>query len=1133
MKKGWRSFFQVVTVCLLALTTAPALATDQAFCPVGREMPDGSFCCGYCNKPCDARPDATEDRCRKGRILSDRTECDPNICAGFFPNQPFGQCLPVVDSSAVEIANGIDDNCDGQVIGDELCNGIDDDADGLVDEDPGSCLQRMLFVPYCWNSDEAGAQAAVERWVNFLEDRSMIDSCGWQSPLSPEVGDIPRRIWVDVQSPSTLGCPDNTHNTSLTRLIQEAGVDLRNYDILAFFKSSGPELTCTDSPGWTPFPGEGMVTLISPGATPYDDEFSTFAHEWGHAWLNLSEEYVSQGGFNPLSPTLGCDPNGDCCFDYESSCTGTTQSACHGNRSSNVDGWNWDRQPDGALRLAGPNGESFDPAITVPGFYPGTGEDGGRCLMSYVEAPGWDAGDPITGLGSHKGWCGFCLQRYAQAGPICEDIFPGAQRRLEASGFVTDDGQATIAIFAVSEGRVGPPPSSSPGAGSDGIVIEMRNSSGTLLESATAHGAASATLDSHAAGTVGTREFWLRAPVTQADEPVQLKTFVDGVARWQVTLGGSPPVANAGVDQTVECDQPGAGTTTLNGSASSDPDGDTISYAWSGGVFDASTIPMPTGAVPLGTHEFQLVVNDGLNASAADTVTVTVQDTLPPALSAPSEVTITACEAGLTEISLTPPEATEVCSPEQTVITGSVTQSNGQPLAVPVALTDGAAPTSVLTAGVHTVVWKATDGAGRSSTLTQIVTIEPCWPMFKRTAERRSSSPFAGPSTNNRLWKFAESPLNIRSSPAVAVDGTIYVGSSDDKLYAVNPDGTRKWATSVGGDIDSSPAIGFGGRIYVAADNDRLFALHPTTGAVICSAFLGDRDGESSPAIGVDGTVYTGSEDNRLYAIDGDTCAVRWRFSTGGDVDSSPAIDSAGTIYIGSDDEYLYAVNPNGAQVWRTRMGGDVNSTPALSASEAVVYVGSDDNQVYALATATGAEVWSTYIGSDVRSSPAVAPNGNIYVGADDGRLYALEPTQGNILWSRSLGVGIQSSPAVDANGTVFVGSDDDRVYAINGTSGVIVWSYKTGADVKSSPAIGADGVLYVGSDDDSLYAFGSAQMAGLSLQTERSVRPQELSSPKSGGCSVVGFRQDRRHDYTWAWFIAFAAVVLRRSRRV
>ncbi|MBI4528657.1 MAG: tandem-95 repeat protein [Deltaproteobacteria bacterium] len=105
------------------------------------------------------------------------------------------------------------------------------------------------------------------------------------------------------------------------------------------------------------------------------------------------------------------------------------------------------------------------------------------------------------------------------------------------------------------------------------------------------------------------------------------------------------PVAMAGADQTRN-----EGTVvTLNGSASSDPDSDPLTYSWTqlmgpAAALSDSTSATPSFTAPLvgpggATLVFGLVVNDGLDSSSRDEVTITVLNVNDPpvcALAQPS-----------------------------------------------------------------------------------------------------------------------------------------------------------------------------------------------------------------------------------------------------------------------------------------------------------------------------------------------------------------------------------------------------------------------------------------------------------------------------------------------------------------
>jgi outer membrane protein assembly factor BamB len=304
----------------------------------------------------------------------------------------------------------------------------------------------------------------------------------------------------------------------------------------------------------------------------------------------------------------------------------------------------------------------------------------------------------------------------------------------------------------------------------------------------------------------------------------------------------------------------------------------------------------------------------------------------------------------------------------------------------------------------------------------------PLWQMVGHDPQHTGRSQYIGPESNSLHW-ILKTNSSIHSSPAVGVDGTVYVGSwdikdnTDNNLYAVDPNGKQKWKFETKGGV-YSPAIGADGVIYVGSEDNNLYAVDPdgkqkwkfeTKGRI------------PPPAIGADGTIYVGSEDNNLYAVDPDR-KQKWKFETKGRV-SSPAIGADGTIYVGSWDNNLYAVDPDGKQKWKFETKENV-------------------------------------------SSPSIGADGTIIVGSKDNNLYAVDPG-GKLKWKFETKGEVFSSPAIGADGIIYVGSLDNNLYAVN-PDGKLKWKFETKGEVRSSPAIGAGGTIYVGSFDGNLYAIGA-----------------------------------------------------------
>jgi hypothetical protein len=106
-----------------------------------------------------------------------------------------------------------------------------------------------------------------------------------------------------------------------------------------------------------------------------------------------------------------------------------------------------------------------------------------------------------------------------------------------------------------------------------------------------------------------------------------------GAAFIVLLAANKPPVAKAGADRTIECASPGGTAVLLDGSASSHPDGDALTYEWrdSNNIIVATTVKA-TVTLGLGTHTFTLKVSDGFGGEASDSVTIVVNDTTPPSL---------------------------------------------------------------------------------------------------------------------------------------------------------------------------------------------------------------------------------------------------------------------------------------------------------------------------------------------------------------------------------------------------------------------------------------------------------------------------------------------------------------------
>lgn len=345
-------------------------------------------------------------------------------------------------------------------------------------------------------------------------------------------------------------------------------------------------------------------------------------------------------------------------------------------------------------------------------------------------------------------------------------------------------------------------------------------------------------------------------------------------------------------------------------------------------------------------------------------------------------------------------------------------------------------------------------------------------------------------------WKFeTQGPVN--SSPAFH-NGLVYVASIDGNVYAVDAaTGRQRWkfatkgerrfsAPGIHGAIPrtevmpdpfdvflSSPTIA-DGTVYIGSGDHHVYALDVATGVLRWSFRTGDVV-HTSPAV-ANGVVYIGSFDSHMYALDARTGDLRWRHATGTDtvmynqvgIASSAAV-ADGVVLFGGRDGHFHAVDARtGALRWKHNNNmGWVIASPAVR--DGVVYFPTSDGRRFkALDVATGAVRFNVVNKAISFSSPALAGN-VVYFGLSDGWLRALDATTGSLQYEFQ-------SDGSKANGARFTDKDGNMtgagMYPDRTLDGLMIGlrTMMTLGSMLSSPVV-VDGVVYIGSTDGHVYA--------------------------------------------------------------
>ena len=279
--------------------------------------------------------------------------------------------------------------------------------------------------------------------------------------------------------------------------------------------------------------------------------------------------------------------------------------------------------------------------------------------------------------------------------------------------------------------------------------------------------------------------------------------------------------------------------------------------------------------------------------------------------------------------------------------------------------------------------------------------------------------------SGEKKWTFA---LGDRAygAPAVADDGTIYVGSDKKVFFAITPAGAQIYKLEVDGEADSAPLVLPEGQVIFAAGN---VVYELRKGGDVGARFRAGKKVYSAPTWLPDGRIAFGAQDDKLYVLT-KALTLAVAVDLGADVDCSPAAMDDGTLFVGTDGGEVVRVTPSGSIAWRTKVGGYVRGGVTI--------------------TRGGDVVVGTF-----------GPVPRIVRLSREGTILGAFEIQG----TGARDFGIWGSPLEDDTGALYFGTQDDRVLGLS-ASGAPLLSFETKGDVDAPITMLSDGSLIVGSED-------------------------------------------------------------------
>jgi eukaryotic-like serine/threonine-protein kinase len=358
-------------------------------------------------------------------------------------------------------------------------------------------------------------------------------------------------------------------------------------------------------------------------------------------------------------------------------------------------------------------------------------------------------------------------------------------------------------------------------------------------------------------------------------------------------------------------------------------------------------------------------------------------------------------------------------------------------------------------------------------------------PSETEARQRRMWGTITVPDTTGRVKWIRKLPAGIQCRPAIAGD-IIVTGCNNGYLFGLaRESGHTVWEQKISGnELLSSPVL-HNGSIYIGSVDEKILALDPTTGRTIWESPV---DGSVIATIMMTpDTLVVGTGKGKLYALNPDDGKIIWVFQTGNLIKATPAYED-GRLLFGSWDGYFYCLDAsNGEQIWKKYINiphfAPATSNPMVH--DGRVYFVSHDYRTHCLNAETGSVVWqfpAAEVEYNYRSpiidrckpsySSAVFRKDNVYFCSLTGHVVGFDKHTGEQTFEFELDAPVFDSFPVLVNDTMYFGTIRGAVCALNLASETMEWSHNFGYEYIFSPPEVDDNELVIGSLGGSIGLF-------------------------------------------------------------